>query len=202
MRNVLASDKGRALYNLYLVFEYMEHDIHGLIDKRIALELPQIKCIMLQVLEGLLYLHSHGVIHRDIKGANILLDNHGRVKLADFGLARKFDRRDGRNYTNRVVTLWYRSPELLLGSEHYNEAVDMWSVGCLFAELLTLRPLFPGDREARQLELIYEKCGVPTENEWPGVALLRHYKESLPKKKCVRRLWEEFKGNPKCLLTR
>eukprot|EP00826_Nyctotherus_ovalis_P021687 TRINITY_DN17041_c0_g1_i8.p1 TRINITY_DN17041_c0_g1~~TRINITY_DN17041_c0_g1_i8.p1 ORF type:complete len:228 (+),score=73.30 TRINITY_DN17041_c0_g1_i8:418-1101(+) len=166
---------------IYLVFDYLEHDLHGLLDSHMELTVPQIKCIMRQILEGVKYLHEHNIMHRDIKGANILLDNDGCVKLADFGLAKRLEHTKG-NHTNRVVTLWYRSPELLLGSDRYNTAIDIWSVGCCFAELLTLRPLFPGNKEHRVLELIYEKCGTPTEKVWPGVTQLRNYKQLGPKK--------------------
>lgn len=166
---------------IYLVFDYLEHDLHGLLDSHMELTVPQIKCIMRQILEGVKYLHEHNIMHRDIKGANILLDNGGCVKLADFGLAKRLEHAKG-SHTNRVVTLWYRCPELLLGSDKYNTAIDVWSVGCCFAELLTLRPLFPGNKEHRVLELIYEKCGTPTEKLWPGVTQLRNYKQLGPKK--------------------
>ena len=173
----------------------MEHDLHGLIDRHISLDVSHIKCIMMQLLEGIMYLHSNNVMHRDIKGANILLDNKGNIKIADFGLARKCDKHACINYTNRVVTLWYRSPELLLGSEHYTPAIDMWSVGCCFAELLTFRPLFPADKEPKVLELIFEKCGFPTEETWPGVIHLKHYAAfQSTMRKCTRRLRDEFKG--------
>jgi cyclin-dependent kinase 12/13 len=125
---------------------------------------------MLQILQGIQYLHSSNVIHRDIKGANILISSAGEVKLADFGLARVFYPGNEKvNYTNKVVTLWYRAPELLLGSRNYTQAVDMWSVGCVFAELVLQQVLFRGDKEERQIELIYEKCGSVSNENWPGV---------------------------------
>ena len=182
-------------YIVYLVFEYLEHDLHGLIDKRVSFDVPQIKYIMQQILQGVKFLHENEVMHRDIKGANILLDNKGHVKLADFGLSKKIDPR--RNYTNRVVTLWYRCPELLLGSEKYTPAIDMWSIGCCFAELLTFRPLFPADKEQKVLELIYEKCGTPTEETWPGMNQLKHFKQLGPKKFQPSRLREELLKFPK-----
>lgn len=180
-----------------LVFEYMEHDLHGLIDSRISLDVSHIKCIMKQLLEGVNYLHSNGVMHRDIKGANVLLNNKGEVKLADFGLARKCDPHDKINYTNRVVTLWYRSPELLLGSVRYTPAIDMWSIGCCFAELLTSRPLFAAKNEAEMLDLIYKKCGSPTEATWPGIDKLKNYEFPENAKKYPRKLREELKQYPK-----
>ena len=171
--------------------------MHGLIDKKIAFDVAQIKCIMRQLLNAMLYIHSKNVMHRDIKGANILMDNKGNVKVTDFGLAKEFEPHRLINYTNRVVTPWYRCPELLLGAEKYTSAVDMWSVGCFFAELLTSRALFPGNTEAKILELIFEKCGTPTEETWPGVSKLRLFNEFAGRKRSYRRIRDEFKGNAK-----
>ncbi len=175
----------------------MEHDINGLIDKRIALDVSQIKCIMHQLLEALAYLHANGIMHRDIKGANILMNNKGEVKLADFGLGRQLDPRPVPHYTNRVVTLWYRAPELLLGANQYGTAIDIWSVGCFFFELLTLKPLFPGDKEPKVVDLIYQICGTPSEETWPGVSTLKYFPKLKPKKIVPRRLRDELKGCPK-----
>jgi serine/threonine protein kinase len=108
-------------------------------DKKIKFSLSQIKCIMKQLLEGLVYLHDiKHICHRDLKGANILLSREGKVQIADFGLARiMYPGNKSYVYTTRVVTLWYRAPELLLGFKNYNFGVDMWSIGCVFAELVT-----------------------------------------------------------------
>lgn len=153
--------------SIYMVFEYMDHDITGLMDTpSIRFSEAQIKCCMIQLLAGLEYCHRNEVLHRDIKGSNLLIDNYGNLKIADFGLARSYGEQ-GRRYTNRVVTLWYRPPELLLGANEYDASVDMWSVGCLLAELLTRKPLFPGRDEAEQLDLIFQITGSPTEREWP-----------------------------------
>lgn len=114
--------------DVYIVFEYMAHDLHGLLDKRIDFTPPQIKSLMKQLISGVKYIHDQGVMHRDIKGANLLLSNKGELKLTDFGLARLTNPTHSR-YTNRVVTLWYRAPELLLGSDHYTPSIDIWSVG-------------------------------------------------------------------------
>jgi cyclin-dependent kinase 12/13 len=103
---------------------------------------------MKQVLDGLAHLHEKAIIHRDIKGGNILMSKDGIIKLADFGLARTFFPGQNYNYTPKVVTLWYRAPELLLGMRNYTGAIDMWSVGCLFAELMTGKPIFPAKDEA------------------------------------------------------
>lgn len=138
------------------------------------------------------------MIHRDIKGANILISSAGEVKLADFGLARVFYPGNEKvNYTNKVVTLWYRAPELLLGSRNYTQAVDMWSVGCVFAELVLQQVLFRGDKEERQIELIYEKCGSVSNENWPGVQEMKGYQLMGPKKVYQRKLKEFLKKESK-----
>lgn len=178
----------------YLVFEYMDHDFMGLMTIKYRFKLPEIKCIMRQMIEGLKYLHENKIIHRDMKSANILLNNLGEVKIADFGLARQFANTPQAYYTNKVVTLWYRAPELLLGSTNYNTQIDMWSVGCIFAELLTGEILFKGDKEPRQLELIYEICGSPTTENWPEVEKLEYFGTLGPKTKSERKILEVIKS--------
>lgn len=119
-------------------------------NPKIKFELPHMKCIMRQILEGLNYIHSQNIIHRDIKGANILVSNKGDVQIADFGLTREIQPQDKHMlYTSKVVTLWFRSPELLYGMRNYTLAVDCWSVGCIFAELILGkgRALFNGSKE-------------------------------------------------------
>ncbi|KAL6552163.1 hypothetical protein OROGR_008317 [Orobanche gracilis] len=157
--------------NIYMVFEYMDHDLTGLADRPgLRFTVPQIKCYMKQLLTGLHYCHVNQVLHRDIKGSNLLIDNEGNLKLADFGLARSFSNDVNANLTNRVITLWYRPPELLLGATKYGPAVDLWSVGCIFAELLYGKPILPGKNETEQLNKIFELCGTPDELTWPGVS--------------------------------
>ncbi|KAF2284417.1 hypothetical protein GH714_021634 [Hevea brasiliensis] len=161
---------------IYMVFEYMDHDLTGLADRPgMRFSVPQIKCYMRQLLTGLHYCHVNQVLHRDIKGSNLLIDNEGNLKLADFGLARSFSNDHNANLTNRVITLWYRPPELLLGTTKYGPAVDMWSVGCIFAELLHGKPIFPGKDEPEQLNKIFELCGAPDEVNWPGVSKIPWY---------------------------
>ena len=178
----------------YLVFEYMDHDFVGLMAIKYRFRLTEIKCIMRQMLDGLKYLHEKKIIHRDMKSANILLNNAGEVKIADFGLARQFANGPQIYYTNKVVTLWYRAPELLLGATDYSTQIDIWSLGCIFAELLTGEILFRGDKEPRQIELIYEICGCPDRNNWPEAEKLEYYSVLKPKINYERKLRELIKG--------
>ncbi|KAI4965473.1 hypothetical protein ZWY2020_052006 [Hordeum vulgare] len=152
---------------LYLVFEYMEHDLAGLCSSPdIKFTEAQVKCYMNQLLSGLEHCHSRRIVHRDIKGANLLVNNEGVLKIADFGLANYFDPSKNHPLTSRVVTLWYRPPELLLGSTHYDSAVDLWSVGCVFAELFRGRPILQGRTEVEQLHKIFKLCGSPADDYW------------------------------------
>ncbi|KAL6583105.1 Cyclin-dependent kinase C-1 [Orobanche minor] len=182
--------------NIYMVFEYMDHDLTGLADRPgLRFTVPQIKCYMKQLLTGLHYCHVNQVLHRDIKGSNLLIDNEGNLKLADFGLARSFSNDVNANLTNRVITLWYRPPELLLGATKYGPAVDMWSVGCIFAELLYGKPILPGKNETEQLNKIFELCGTPDELTWPGVSKIPWYnrfKPTIKMKKRTRELFRHF----------
>ncbi|KAI8470130.1 MAG: cyclin dependent kinase, partial [Monoraphidium minutum] len=163
---------------IYMVFDYAEHDLTGMIDSyKNKLTVGQVKCIMLQLLRGLSYCHINGVLHRDLKAANILITRDGILKLADFGLARTYLDEGTQKMTNRVITLWYRPPELLLGAEHYDPKIDIWSVGCIFAELLSGKPLFPGKDEADTLRRILEFMGLPTNKTWPGIEEWPFYKD-------------------------
>ncbi|XP_043697749.1 cyclin-dependent kinase C-2-like [Telopea speciosissima] len=180
--------------SIYMVFEYMDHDLTGLADRPgMRFSIPQIKCYMRQLLTGLHYCHVNQVLHRDIKGSNLLIDNEGNLKLADFGLARSFSNDHNGNLTNRVITLWYRPPELLLGTTKYGPAVDMWSVGCIFAELLQGKPILTGKNEPEQLNKIFELCGAPDEVNWPGVSKIPWYNNFKPTRPMKRRLREVFK---------
>eukprot|EP00698_Gefionella_okellyi_P021746 TRINITY_DN711_c0_g1_i1.p1 TRINITY_DN711_c0_g1~~TRINITY_DN711_c0_g1_i1.p1 ORF type:complete len:330 (-),score=56.04 TRINITY_DN711_c0_g1_i1:426-1415(-) len=160
--------------SLYLVFEYCEHDMAALLD---AMPAPfseaEVKCLFRQVLIAVKHLHDNYVIHRDLKMSNLLYTNRGMLKLCDFGLARPFGQQT-RAYTPRVVTLWYRAPELLLGDPRYSPAIDMWSLGCIFAELLLHKPLLAGKSDPEQVDLICRLLGTPTERVWPGVSQLPH----------------------------
>ncbi|GAB1610153.1 cyclin-dependent kinase 2-like [Argonauta hians] len=175
--DVVQSDK-----KLYLVFEYLDQDLKKYMDTAPASGLsPElIKSYMYQLLTGIAYIHAHRVLHRDLKPQNLLIDAEGNIKLADFGLARAFGV-PVRTYTHEVVTLWYRAPEILLGSRFYSTPVDVWSLGCIFVEMITRMALFPGDSEIDQLFRIFRTLGTPDENTWRGVSSLPDYKSSFPR---------------------
>jgi len=155
----------------FMVFEYLSHDLTGLLNHpTFKLEPSHKKHLAKQLFEGLDYLHRRGVLHRDIKAANILVSSEGQLKLADFGLARFYAKRRQLDYTNRVITIWYRSPELLLGETQYGPAVDIWSAACVLVEIFTRHAIFPGDGgEISQLEKIYAILGTPNKVDWPGL---------------------------------
>jgi CTD kinase subunit alpha len=161
----------------FMVFEYLQHDLTGLLNHpTFTLTAGHKKHLAKQLFEGLDYLHHRGVLHRDIKAANILVSNTGELKLADFGLARFYQKRQKQDYTNRVITIWYRSPELLLGETQYGPAVDIWSAACVLVEIFTRHAIFPGDgSEINQLDKIYNVLGTPSRSEWPGVSELQWY---------------------------
>lgn len=153
--------------SIYLVFEYMEHDLSGLLSSPdIKFTESQIKCYMKQLLCGIEHFHSLGIMHRDIKASNILLNNEGILKIGDFGLANVLNSRNQNQLTSRVVTLWYRPPELLMGSTSYGVSVDLWSVGCVFGEILFGKPLLKGRTEVEQLHKIFKLCGSPSDDFW------------------------------------
>ncbi|TAQ90387.1 hypothetical protein B7494_g1283 [Chlorociboria aeruginascens] len=164
---------------MYMVTPYMDHDLSGLLENpNVHFTEPQIKCYMLQLLEGLRYLHDNRILHRDMKAANLLINNRGILQIADFGLARHYDEpvpvagRGGgeaqRDYTTLVVTRWYRPPELLMHLRKYTTAIDLWGVGCVFGEMLTGRPILSGDSDSNQLKIIFELVGTPTDENMPG----------------------------------
>lgn len=190
-------DKGA----FYLVFEYMDHDLMGLLESGLVhFSEDHIKSFMKQLMEGLDYCHKKNFLHRDIKCSNILLNNSGQIKLADFGLARLYSSEESRPYTNKVITLWYRPPELLLGEERYTPAIDVWSCGCILGELFTKKPIFQANLELAQLELISRLCGSPCPAVWPDVIKLPYFNTMKPKKQYRRRLREEFSFIPSAAL--
>ncbi|RWW62970.1 hypothetical protein BHE74_00029890 [Ensete ventricosum] len=189
--------------NLYLVFEYMEHDLAGLAARPgIKFSLPQIKCYMRQLLEGLAHCHSHRILHRDIKGSNLLIDDNGILRIADFGLATFFRPDQKQQLTCRVVTLWYRPPELLLGATEYGAAVDLWSTGCILAELLAGKPIMPGRTEVEQLHKIFKLCGSPSDEYWRRSKLPHAtvFKPQHQYKRCVAETFKDFPPSALALL--
>ncbi|CAN6235453.1 unnamed protein product [Urochloa humidicola] len=182
---------GSSLDSIFMVMEYMEHDLKGVME---TMKQPytqsEVKCLMLQLLDGVKYLHDNWVLHRDLKTSNLLLNNRGELKICDFGLSRQYGS-PLKPYTQLVVTLWYRAPELLLGTKEYSTAIDMWSVGCIMAELLAKEPLFNGKTEFEQLDKIFRTLGTPNEKIWPGYAKLPGVKVNFVKQP-YNRLRDKF----------
>ncbi|OAD68271.1 hypothetical protein PHYBLDRAFT_127607 [Phycomyces blakesleeanus NRRL 1555(-)] len=188
LEEVLLEDKA-----IFMVFEYAEHDFLQIIHYHLHTErkpIPEIliKSFLWQLLNGVAYLHANWVLHRDLKPANVLLTSDGIVKTGDLGLARLFNRplQPLFNGDKVVVTIWYRAPELLFGARHYTKAIDMWAVGCIYGELLALKPIFKGEEakmdtkknvpfQRSQLTKIFEVLGTPTKEVWPAIDQLPDY---------------------------
>ncbi|KAF8249469.1 Pkinase-domain-containing protein [Wilcoxina mikolae CBS 423.85] len=171
------------LRTMYMITPYMEHDLAGLLEnKDVVFSDGLVKCYLLQLLEGTKYLHENHILHRDMKAANLLIDNRGVLRIADFGLARIFDEpvpvagggggQAKRDYTNCVVTRWYRPPELLLGEKRYTSAIDLWGVGCVFAEMYKRKPILQGSSDLDQMYKIFGLCGPPNSKTMPGAERL------------------------------
>lgn len=181
---------------LYLVFEYAETDLKKYLDHlrrtKHYLSQEEVNAFAFQLSSAIEHCHSIGVLHRDLKPQNILLTK-GKIKLADFGLGRAVGI-PLHTLTKEVVTLWYRAPEILLGARHYSTAVDIWSLGCIIAEIVTLKPLFPGDSEIDQLYNIFQVLGTPNDSIWEGVTALENFQKEFP-------IWERSEVNlddPEC----
>ncbi|KAH3686408.1 hypothetical protein WICPIJ_002587 [Wickerhamomyces pijperi] len=177
--DIIHSDSNK----LYLVFEFLDLDLKKYMESipaGVGLGADMIKRFMLQLVKGTAYCHSHRILHRDLKPQNLLIDKEGNLKLADFGLARGFGV-PLRAYTHEVVTLWYRAPEILLGGKQYSTGIDVWSIGCIFAEMVNRKPLFAGDSEIDQIFRIFRILGTPTPEVWPDVAYLPDFKPTFPK---------------------
>ncbi|XP_047509826.1 cyclin-dependent kinase 11B isoform X1 [Pieris napi] len=162
---------GSNMDKIFIVMDYVEHDLKSLMEtmrNKKQVFLPgEVKCLMTQLLRAVHHLHDNWILHRDLKTSNLLLSHKGILKVGDFGLAREYGS-PLRQYTPIVVTLWYRAPELLLCCKEYSTPIDMWSVGCIFAEFITMNPLFPGKSEVDQLNRIFKDMGTPSELLWPG----------------------------------
>ncbi|ORZ30886.1 cyclin dependent kinase-like protein 2 [Catenaria anguillulae PL171] len=168
-------------HNLQLVFEFLDYDLKKHMENATeGMPAEVVRSYMYQLLSGMRYCHARRIIHRDLKPQNLLIDANGTLKIADFGLARCFGV-PLRNYTHEVVTLWYRSPEVLLGCKTYGIGLDMWSIGCIFGEMAIHNAMFPGDSEIDQLFKIFQVLGTPDEQIWPGVHDLPDYKPHFPK---------------------
>lgn len=166
---------------LTLVFEYCDYDLKKLMDSKPGKVLDvqtDLKPILKQLLCGLQYCHANNVVHRDLKPQNILVTGAMEVKLADFGLAR-VDGLPVKKYTHEAVTLWYRPPDVILGSTNYGFAVDMWSVGCIFAEMAMGKPLFNGHTDSEQLHKYFKLLGSPTRESWPSMSSYPNYRSML-----------------------
>nr|XP_012136197.1 PREDICTED: cyclin-dependent kinase 2-like isoform X1 [Megachile rotundata] len=212
--------------HLYLVFEFLQQDLKKLLDSvkggldqaLVKVLLSNVKtenrCVncsktsllclqsyLYQLLKAISFCHLRCILHRDLKPQNLLIDREGHIKLADFGLARTFGV-PVRTYTHEIVTLWYRAPEILLGTKFYSNAVDVWSLGCIFAEMATRRALFPGDSEIDQLFRIFRTLGTPDESIWPGVSQLRDYTSMFPRwePRCLDEVVPSFDSDAKDLL--
>ncbi|KAA1119349.1 hypothetical protein PGT21_023037 [Puccinia graminis f. sp. tritici] len=164
---------GDTLTQIFIVMDFIEHDLKTLLSTmRTPFLASEVKTILMQLLSATALCHNNWIIHRDLKTSNLLMNNRGQIKVADFGLARTYGDPPTGDMTQLVVTLWYRAPELLLGAESYTTAIDLWSIGCIFAELILREPLFPGAGEIDQIGKIFKTLGRPTEEIWPGLKLL------------------------------
>lgn len=160
--------------------DFLEHDLKALLEDIDEPFSPsETKTLMLQLCSAVDYLHKNWIMHRDLKTSNLLLNNRGELKLADFGMAR-YTANPRPRLTQLVVTLWYRAPELLLGAEEYGFEIDVWSIGCIFSELLTREPLFQGKNEVGQLSAILTLLGNPTPESWPQFKSLPNSKALHP----------------------
>jgi cell division cycle 2-like protein len=163
---------GDAMDKAFMVMEFFEFDLKdGILKFDGALAQSELKGIMQQILAGTQHMHAKWFLHRDLKTSNILVHKSGRIALADFGLARRYQD-PPRAMTQLVVTLWYRAPELLFGEACYGPAVDMWSIGCIFGELITKDAIMPGQGELDQIDQIFSLVGVPNESNWPSFGKL------------------------------
>ncbi|CAG0904237.1 unnamed protein product [Darwinula stevensoni] len=161
--------------SLTLVFEYLEKDLKQYMDDcGNVLSMNNVKIFLFQLLRGLEYCHRRRVLHRDLKPQNLLINERGELKLADFGLARAKSV-PTKTFSNEVVTLWYRPPDVLLGSTEYSTPIDMWGVGCIFFEMAAGRPLFPGSTVEDELHLIFKTLGTPTGETWTGISTHKEF---------------------------
>ena len=196
-------DSGDIPKNVFMVFEYLEYDLTGIIEtKEIKITQDHIKSWSKQLLKGVHYMHINKIVHRDLKASNLLINRRGELKIADLGLARSWNP-EMKRLTNRVITLWYRPPELLLGCMKYSPKIDMWSVGCIIAEMFRRGGLIKGSTEAHQLDLIFKMMGHPITQAtddagWPNIhamcPLWKNYEPKDGEEGYPRRLREELRS--------
>jgi cyclin-dependent kinase 2 len=166
--------------SLFLVFECLDMDLRVYLKRHGPFMEKPLRNGVFQCFRGIEFCHGHRILHRDLKPQNVLIDvKTMRLVLADFGLARYFSV-PLKTYTHEVVTLWYRAPEVLLGQQRYAPPIDIWSLGCILAEMATGQALFPGDSEIDTIFRIFQMLGTPTEEMWPGVSTLRDFKQRFP----------------------
>jgi mitogen-activated protein kinase 15 len=187
LQNVIRAENDR---DIYLVFDFMDTDLHAVIRANILEDIHK-QYIIYQVLKCLKFMHSANLLHRDLKPSNLLLNSECHVKVADFGLARSLDTKEPDQtpiLTDYVATRWYRAPEILLGSNKYTKGVDMWSLGCILAELLLGKPVFPGTSTLNQLDRVMELIGRPSQEDIDAIdcPLAQTMLESLPPTKAKR----------------
>eukprot|EP01088_Endostelium_zonatum_P015848 TRINITY_DN4052_c0_g1_i1.p1 TRINITY_DN4052_c0_g1~~TRINITY_DN4052_c0_g1_i1.p1 ORF type:complete len:352 (+),score=71.40 TRINITY_DN4052_c0_g1_i1:217-1272(+) len=180
-----------------LVFEYLYCDLKKYMVQEKKIQPHEVKSFLFQLLQGTAFCHKNHVLHRDLKPQNLLINKKGELKLADFGLAR-FNGIPVARLSSQVVTLWYRAPDVLLGSHKYTSSIDIWAIGCIFAETITSRPLFRGSDDKDQVKAIFKKMGTPSEKTWPGLKELSGAKnanwkvyESIPLRDLVPGLTED-----------
>lgn len=183
---------GNRLDQIYIVMEFMDRDLRSLMqDMKRPFKMEEVKLLMRQLISAIAHLHNNWILHRDLKTSNLLI-NKGILKVGDFGLAREYGS-PLKQYTNKVVTLWYRAPELLLQTGKYSTPIDVWSIGCIFGELLTMKPLFPGQSEIQQIDLIFQTLGSPNEDLWPDYENIKFaQKIKLPKTYKFNKLLERL----------
>jgi cyclin-dependent kinase 12/13 len=182
-----------------MVFDYAEYDLTGVLEtSEIRFTQDHVKSWAQQLLSGVHYMHINKVIHRDLKASNLLINKKGELKIADWGLARSWNS-EMKRLTVRVITLWYRPPELLLGCGQYTPKIDMWSVGCIIAEMFRRSGFLRGANEATQLDLIFRTCGHPTLEEWPSInedcPLWRKYEPQASQPRFPNRLTEALRAS-------
>ncbi|KAL9655263.1 hypothetical protein ABK040_009037 [Willaertia magna] len=182
VKDVMTIPNKETFTDIYIVNELMDTDLYQVIKSKQVLTSEHVQYFIYQILRGLKYIHSANVLHRDLKPSNILVNENCDVKICDLGLARGFDNHS--EMTEYVVTRWYRAPELLLMCKEYNEAIDIWSVGCILAELIQRKPLFPGKDYLDQLNLITDVLGVPEDQDMEHISHkeARRYIKHMPKK--------------------